>query len=101
MGGAGQQRRVEQCPERIKVGIELAVGQSAVGGNDRGNEVAGLDDGVGHVRLDCSAAELAQLVSDALHELGDVVMQGGRHRCAHYGVVIGQRSRRTRDGGPG
>ena len=62
VSGAGDQRRLEQRPDRVEVCVELAVGQPAVGGDDRGDQVAGLDHRVGRVRLGsaCHSARRAR-----------------------------------------
>ena len=84
---AGDQRRIEQRPDRVEVGVELAVGQPAVGGDDRGDQVARLDDCVGGmVRGRLLPLNAREFVRDAVDELGDVSFHRARHESAGYAV---------------
>ena len=88
---AGEQWRVEQRPDRVEIAIELAVGQPAVGCDDRCHQVAGFDHRIGAVRLSASAAESTELAGDAADELVDISLHRARsgHEIAGYAVENG------------
>ena len=84
---------IEQRADRVEVGIELTVGQPPVGGDDGGDEVAGLDGRVVRVLCVGPPAQRTELLGDAADELGHVSFHGPGHGIAGYAVdTVGRRS---------